>query len=378
MAAHVAWVCHSYPAGQPEWLPCRCIPTRAGDAWPQATTPPCRQTQKQAQKQARSQAQNRPQNRSQSQAQNMEEGEQLMFVITGASGRTGRAAAVRLLAQGHPVRAVGRAARRLDDLAERGAEVWEADQADTAALTDAFRGAAGVYAVIQPNYIPDHPDFGAFQDRVATSLAEAVAASGVTRVVGLSSWGAQHAAGTGPVAGLHRFEQRLSTVPGVDALWLRAGYFMENLLEHVDSVRELHRISAPFDPDLPLPFVSTRDIGDRAADELANGRWRGREILELQGEREVSMREATDLIAKAVGVDDLAYEQVSIDRFHAELRRMGVSANVADMMAEVGTSLNLRHTRMQQPRSTRTSTPTSLERFVAEEFAPRYRATGTK
>ncbi len=301
-----------------------------------------------------------------------------MFVVTGAGGRTGRAAAERLLAQGHPVRAVGRSARRLAGLAERGAEVWEADQTDTAALTDAFRGADGVYAVIQPNYIPDHPDFGAFQDQVAAALTRAVAASGVTRVVGLSSWGAQHAEGTGPVAGLHRFERRLSAVPGVDTLWLRAGYFMENLLDHIDAVRTLRRISAPFDPGLPLPFVATRDIGARAADELADGTWRGTEILELQGERDVSMREATDVIAKAVGADGLAYEQISLAAFHAELRGNGVSAGVADMMAEVGNALNLRHTRMQQPRSSRTSTPTSIERFAEEEFAARYHATAQR
>ncbi|MFE5123548.1 NAD(P)H-binding protein [Streptomyces sp. NPDC056669] len=298
-----------------------------------------------------------------------------MFVITGASGRTGRAAAMRLLADGYPVRAVGRSAPRLAGLAERGAEVWEADQTDTAALTDAFRGADGVYAVLQPNYIPDHPDFGAFQDQVTASLTKAVTASGVTRVVGLSSWGAQHAEGTGPVTGLHRFEQALSASPGVDTLWLRAGYFMENLLDHIGVVRDLHRISAPFDPDLPLPFVATRDIGVAAAKALATGTWRGTEVLELQGERDVSMREATHTIAKAIGADDLIYEQISLAAFHAELRRHGVSANVADMMAEVGKSLNSRHTRMRQPRTARTSTPTSIERFVEEEFAPRYRAT---
>jgi uncharacterized protein YbjT (DUF2867 family) len=297
-----------------------------------------------------------------------------MFVITGAGGRTGRAAAAHLLAHGHPVRAVGRSALRLADLAERGAEVWEADQTDTAALTDAFRGADGVYAVIQPNYLPEHPDFGAFQDQVTASLTKAVTASGVTRVVGLSSWGAQHAEGTGPVTGLHRFEQTLSAAPGVETLWLRAGYFMENLLDHIDTVRNLHRISAPFDPGLPLPFVATRDIGVRAAEELATGTWRGTQVLELQGERDVSMGEVTEVIAKAIGTADLAYEQISLAAFRAQLRRSGVSANVADMMTEVGHALNSRHTRMQQPRTARTSTPTAIERFVEEEFAPRYRA----
>ncbi|MGW2328620.1 NmrA family NAD(P)-binding protein [Streptomyces sp. NPDC001700] len=297
-----------------------------------------------------------------------------MFVITGASGRTGRAAAVHLLAAGYRVRAVGRSATRLADLAARGAEVWEADPADPAALTDAFRGADGVYAVIQPNYLPDHPDFGAFQDQVAASLTKAVTESGVTRVVGLSSWGAQHAEGTGPVVGLHRFEQRLSAVPGVDTLWLRAGYFMENLLDHVDTARAHHRISAPFEPGVPLPFVTTRDVGARAGAELATGAWHGTEVLELQGERDVSMREAVDVIANAVGADDFIYEQTSLADFYAELRSNGVSVSVADMMAEVGEAVNSRHARMRQPRTARTSTPTSIERFIEEEFVPRYHA----
>ncbi|MFK0296913.1 NAD(P)H-binding protein [Streptomyces sp. NPDC090442] len=297
-----------------------------------------------------------------------------MFVITGASGRTGRAAAVRLLAAGYRVRAVGRSAQRLADLAARGAEVWEADPTDPAALTDAFRGADGIYAVIQPNYIPDHPDFRAFQDQVAASLTKAVTESSVTRVVGLSSWGARHPKGTGPVMGLHRFEQRLSTVPGVDTLWLRAGYFMENLLDHIDTAKAHHRISAPFDPDIPLPFVTTGDIGVRAAEELATGTWHGTEVLELQGERDVSMREAAGVIANAVHADVLTYQQTSLDDFHAELRSKGVSVNVADMMVEVGEAVNSRYMRTEQPRTARTSTPTSIERFMEEEFAPRYRA----
>ncbi|AGP60494.1 hypothetical protein [Streptomyces rapamycinicus] len=214
---------------------------------------------------------------------------------------------------------------------------------------------------------------GGFQDAVAASLTRAVTESGVTRVVGLSSWGAQHAEGTGPVAGLHRFERLLSAAPGVDTLWLRAGYFMENLLDHADTAREHRRISAPLDPDLPLPFVTTRDIGTRAAEELVTGAFSGTEVLELQGGREASMREVTEVIANAVGAHDLVYAQLSLDAFRAELRGNGVSPNVERMMAEVGTSLNSRHTRMRQPRTARTSTPTSIEKFVEEEFAPRYR-----
>ncbi|OKI07973.1 hypothetical protein A6A06_34435 [Streptomyces sp. CB02923] len=295
-----------------------------------------------------------------------------MFVITGAGGRTGRAAAEELLAAGHPVRVVGRSAARLRPLAERGADVREAAPTDPVALTEAFHGADGAYLVLQPNYLPDHPDFGAFQDRVGESLAEAVAASGVPRVVGLSSWGAQHSSGTGPVAGLHRFERRLASVPDIDVLWLRAGYFMENLLDHVTDVETRGRITTPLDPDLPLPFVATHDLGRRAAHELAAGGWHGTHVLELQGERDLSMREAAEMLAAASGRDALAYgridyERISLDSFHRHLRDGGVSENVARMMMEAAEAINTGRIRMEQPRTARTSTPTRLEEFLAAQ-----------
>ncbi|WP_033295829.1 NAD(P)H-binding protein [Amycolatopsis jejuensis] len=293
-----------------------------------------------------------------------------MYVITGAGGRTGRAAALRLLSGGHRVRVVGRSATRLADLAERGAEVREADPADAAALTTAFAGADSVYAVLQPNYLPGHPAFAAFQDQLTAALADAVAASGVRRVVGLSSWGAQHATGTGPVKGLHRFENRLSAVPGVEAVWLRAGYFMENLLGYVESVRDHGRVSAPFRPDVPIPFICTGDVGAAVADALT-GPWQG--IRELHGERDLTMAEVMDVIAGAVDQPGLEYDQVSIAEFRDGLLRDGVAENVAEMMAEVGEAMNTGHLCTIQPRSAETTTPTSIETFIRDEFLPLYR-----
>lgn len=291
-----------------------------------------------------------------------------MYVITGASGRTGRAAASHLLEHGHHVRAVGRDPRNLADLADRGAEIHQADQADPAAMTAAVRGADAAYLVIQPNYIPDHPDFGAFQDQAAAALTEAVVETGVSRVVALSSWGAQHASGNGPVAGLHRFEQRLSRVTGVDVTWLRAGYYMENLLDHVDPVRTQRRIIAPFDPDVALPLITTTDVGVAAAEELARPRT-GTRIRELQGERDVSLNEVTQAIATEIDAP-VTYEGCTVESFHQQLLEAGVSDNVAAMMAEVPHAMNTGHLRTTQPRTPETTTPTSLETFLKTEFVP--------
>lgn len=291
-----------------------------------------------------------------------------MYVITGASGRTGRAAASHLLEHGHHVRAVGRDTRNLADLADRGAEIHQADQSDPAAMTTALRGVDAAYLVIQPNYIPDHPDFGTFQDQAAAAFTEAVAESGVSRVVALSSWGAQHATGNGPVAGLHRFEERLSSVAGVDVTWLRAGYYMENLLDHLDPVRTRRQVLAPFDPDVPLPLITTTDVGVAAAEELVRQQT-GARVRELQGERDVSLNEVTQAISTATGAP-VTYERCTVEAFHEQLREAGVSENVAAMIAEVPHAVNTGTLRMTQPRTPETTTPTSLEAFIKTEFVP--------
>ncbi len=61
--------------------------------------------------------------------------------------------------------------------------------------------------MVQPNYIPDSPDFPAHQRAIVDAMTAALASAGVRRVVALSSWGADKPAGTGPVVGLHHLEQ---------------------------------------------------------------------------------------------------------------------------------------------------------------------------
>src|SRR5215469_15063450 len=124
-----------------------------------------------------------------------------MFAITGASGNTGSVIAEKLLAQGQKVRVIGRDATRLARLVQKGAEAFAADITDAAALTGAFAGAEGAYAMVPPNL--SSTDVGAYQERVSDALAQALAKASVSRVVVLSSIGADKPGKTGPVVGLH-------------------------------------------------------------------------------------------------------------------------------------------------------------------------------
>jgi len=202
-----------------------------------------------------------------------------MYVVLGASGNTGQVVARSLLARQQKVRVVGRSAARLQPFAEQGAEVFIGDAADASSLTKAFHQSDSAYVMIPPD--PTSSDFRAFQDRASDAIATAIQQAGVKNVVSLSSIGADKASGTGPVAGLYNLEQKLNQINGVNALHLRAGYFMENTLPQAGAIRMLGSAVGPLRPDLKLPIIATRDIGAAAAAALLRLAFRGKQTLEL-------------------------------------------------------------------------------------------------
>jgi uncharacterized protein YbjT (DUF2867 family) len=293
-----------------------------------------------------------------------------MFVVTGATGRTGTAVVEGLLKAGHEVRAVGRSASRLRE-ETAGAEQFVAEPTDRDALARAFAGAEGVYAMVQPNYIPDSDDFPGHQRRIVEAIVGALDDARVTRVVTLSSWGADKPDGTGPVTGLHHLEQAVNRL-GAKVTHLRAGYFMENLLGQVPAILDRGVVAAPFSPDVPMPFVTAPDIGYAAAETLLEPgpAGDGPEIREIQGERDLSMSDVVRVVARLAGRPELRYVQQSIQEFTADQRAAGVSENVTALMVEVAHAINSGHTRALQPRTARTSTPTSIEQFVTSTMLP--------
>lgn len=190
-----------------------------------------------------------------------------MIVVTGATGRTGRRVTELLLAQGKKVRAIGRDAKKLTPLVELGAESFVGTVEDVSFLTAAFAGATGAYLVLPEDL--SQPDLRAHQERVSECYAAAVANAQVRFAVNLSSIGAQHAKGTGPIVGLHNQEQKLDRVAGLNVLHLRAAYFMENLFMSMAPLRATGTLPGGMRGDTPMPWIATKDIGAYAATRLA-------------------------------------------------------------------------------------------------------------
>ena len=294
-----------------------------------------------------------------------------MFVVLGASGHTGHVVANNLLARGQKVRVVGRSADRLQSLAAKGAEVSVADATDAPALTKALRGADAAYVLVPPEL--SGSNYRAFQDRVSDAIAASVENAGVKNVVSLSSIGADKSSGTGPVVGLYNLEQKLNQIDGANVLHLRAGYFMENTLPQVAVIRMMGSMAGPVRPDLKLPMIATRDIGDAAADALVRQEFRGKQTKELLGQRDIDYVEVASIIGKAIGKPSLGYVQAPDDQLRAAMVQMGMSANFVGLILEMAGALNSGYMKALEPRTSANTTPTSFETFVQEEFAPAYR-----
>jgi uncharacterized protein YbjT (DUF2867 family) len=297
-----------------------------------------------------------------------------MYVITGATGNTGSAAAKRLLAQGQKVRAIGRSADRLHPLVKAGAEAFVADLGDTGALTKAFAGAEGVYVMTPPDLSTKDPLTD--RARITDSITAALEQAKVKHVVSLSSLGAEQSEKVGPVLGLHRLEQKLNVIPGLNVLHLRAGYFMENTLAQVGTIHAMGITAGPLRGDLKLSLIATQDIGEAAASALKKLDFSNHQTRELLGQRDLSMDEAAKIIGAAIGKPDLGYVQLPDGQIRPVLAQLGMSSKGADLLLEMAAALNSGHMRALERRSAQNTTPTSFETFVAKVFVPAFKGKG--
>lgn len=294
-----------------------------------------------------------------------------MIAVMGATGNTGAVVADALLDAGEEVRVLGRSPDRLTPWVRRGAEAAAGDVTDAAYLTRAFRGADAVYAMIPPHYTS--PDIAGHYDRVASAIERAVRDAAVKSVVFLSSIGAEHAEGTGPIKFLHRAEERLKRL-GVALLLLRPAYFFENFLGAIALIKSQGMNGGAIAPDTPLEMIATKDVGVAAAEALRRRDFRGTTVRELLGARELTMQEMTRILGASIGKPDLRYVQFPYDEFAKTLARAGLAENVADAFAELAQAINAGRVHSLEGRSPRSTTPTTPESWAQEVWAKAYGA----
>jgi len=294
-----------------------------------------------------------------------------VVTVTGATGKVGKAVTTHLLQNGIRVRAVARSADTLAPLAAHGADPQAGRLDDTPFLTAALRGADAVFVML-PGSPPNAPDYLADQARLTAALVQAITASGVARVVALSAQGAGLRSGS--VAALTGLEEALRSIDGLAVVALRSCFHMTNHLRAIPLIKKAGLNAGAIHADLPLPMIAARDIAAVAAEYLMAPTFSGYQARDLLGARAYTHREATAILGAAIGRPDLPYIELSYEEYRTNLVGMGFSASAAETLVQTWVAVNEGPGNPDLSRDATNTTPTTLEEFARDTFAPAYQA----
>jgi uncharacterized protein YbjT (DUF2867 family) len=295
-----------------------------------------------------------------------------MIVITGATGNIGKVIATNLLKKGQKVRVIARNSEHLKDLEKLGAENFPGSLQDASFLSKAFLGATAVFTMNPPNPIAE--DAIKYQRSVADALLSGLRSSKARSIVNLSSIGGEVPEGTGPIVGLHYQEERLNELKDANILHLRPTYFMENFLMDIPMIKNMGIDGSPVRADFKMAMIATRDIGNYAAGRLNELDFEGKSVKYLLGPRDYRMAEAATILGRSIGKPDLAYVQFPYDDAIQAMVQSGLSQSVSESYVEMSRALN-EGLIVFEPRTEQNTTPTSMEEFAEQVFAPAYQAT---
>ena len=264
---------------------------------------------------------------------------------------------------GKKVRIISRNAEKAKELTDKGAELFIGDTSDAEFLKKAFNGATAVYAMIPMDW--QTANYTEHQVKHANAIAEALRECKVKYVVSFSSQGAHLESDSGVVLGLHKMENIFNEIEGLNTLHLRPTYFMENSLGMIGLIKQAGIMGSPVKADLSFPVIATKDIANYAAKRLLALDFKGHNIQNLLGAREVTYPEMAKVYGAAIGKKDLNYVEFSYADFKNSLiQQMGASENVADNFNEFIKAMNEGKVMAQAKRDAESTTPTTIEEFA--------------
>lgn len=292
----------------------------------------------------------------------------MRVAVTTPTGQVGSAVADFLLDFGGKiqVRLLGRRPDKLTWPIQRGAEAVIGSQEDIDYLCRATKGVNALFWATPPGYGSDN--VRSFQKRLGAAGAKAIETNSISRVVNLSSIGAYLESGGGPISGLHDVEGLLNET-ACNIVHLRPGFFFENLLWQIESIKKWGRISLPLSASTRYPMLSTRDIGRVAAVRLTSTGWTGQIVQELHGPIDLNFREVAEILTEVLG-RKIVYIKCDREEMRDVLLKSAMSENAADLLLEMYEAVDSGRLRPTQPRSPETTTPTTLFEFAHDVILP--------
>ena len=211
-----------------------------------------------------------------------------MILITGATGNIGTELVKQLMAKGSPLRVISREEKKLSHL---GPEVERVigDRHEPSVVQRALQDVEKVF-VLAALFDIDHE-----ADRLLINEAKN---AGVRQMVLISS-GTIHLAEKNSIGAIHREIEMLIEESGIPWTFLRAGGFMSNAFQWVDTIKSQAKVFNPTGDGKFAP-ISPYDVAAVAALVLTSPGHEGK-AYDLTGSQWLSIHDQVTILSKAIG-----------------------------------------------------------------------------
>jgi uncharacterized protein YbjT (DUF2867 family) len=165
-------------------------------------------------------------------------------------------------------------------------------------------------------------------------------------------------------------EERLNRLGIKEFMYFRCAFFMENFLKGLDFIEQAKNGSfvTAFQADVAMPMIACTDIAEKVVEALTTDTLPEVHTRELQGARDYTMGEATQILAAALGKPGVKYTQVPIEQARKAMISAGVSSSFAEAVVETARSFNKGKSMTLEKRSPENTTKTTLEQWAMEQF----------
>lgn len=275
----------------------------------------------------------------------------MKIIVTGSLGNISKPLTEILIAQGHTVTVVSSDAKKSAAIEKLGATAAIGSIADVAFLTQTFKGADAVYAMIPLSFT--EPDLGEYMHRIALNYKQALTEANIKRIVLLSGWAAD----------LVKAENLEYLFDGIQTsiTIMRPAAFYTNFYQSMDLIKgkgfigkfltlrysglwalltgKTGLLMGNYGGEDRIVFVSPTDIAEAVAEELLLQSPAQRSIRYV-GSEEMTCNEAAKIIGTAVGKPWLKWVLLSDKEMLQGLKMAKLPEKLAETLVEMQAAMH--------------------------------------
>jgi uncharacterized protein YbjT (DUF2867 family) len=263
----------------------------------------------------------------------------MKIIITGSLGHISKPLTQELVQKGHAVTVISSKPEKQAAIEALGATAAIGTIEDVEFLAATFTGADAVYTMLPPpDFTNPNLELMAHCRKIANNYAQAIGASGVKRVVHLSSIGAHLAKDSGLILLHHAAEAIMDKLSDVAITFMRPTAFYYNLYSFLPAIKNTGAIASNYGADDKVAWVSPTDIAVAIAEELETP-LTGRKVRYVASD-EPTCNEIASILGAAIGKPDLKWKVITDEQMLSGLQSSGVPAQIAAGLVEMNASMH--------------------------------------